>query len=324
MVRTPRCVLLVTWLLLLAAMLPVAAHAQTYRLYLAPDGNDAAAGTSATTALRSLAAAQQRLLEQRPSGAVDVVIAAGTYLRQSVQWTFTNGAPIRFIAASDAAAPPWFDGRGGATWFTLKGGGDAATRLTFTGLKVSNYWMAMDLGSSKRSADGNSGNIIRNMTFERIGGVHGSSSEAAYSFAAIRLQNSRDNRIERNRFVSIENDTRTSGFVHAIYLARHSSGNRIEGNTFTDVNGDAVRTRDASDNTYVASNRFVRAGKYAAFSDWIKPDGECPSQGGQFVDNTVGAGYYGAIAATRTSGADDACGALKQPRIQERGTMRGN
>ncbi|PPT77443.1 hypothetical protein XaplCFBP3122_05565 [Xanthomonas arboricola pv. populi] len=322
--RTPRCALLVTWLLLLAAVLPAAAHAQTYRLYLAPDGNDAAPGTSATTALRSLAAAQQRLLEQRPSGAVDVVIAAGTYLRQSVQWTFTNGAPIRFIAASDAAAPPWFDGRGGATWFTLKGGSDAATRLTFTGLKVSNYWMALDLGSSKRSADGNSGNIIRNMTFERIGGVHGSSSEAAYSFAAIRLQNSRDNRIERNRFVSIENDTRTSGFVHAIYLARHSSGNRIEGNTFTDVNGDAVRTRDASDNTYVAANRFVRAGKYAAFSDWIKPDGECPSQGGQFVDNTVGAGYYGAIAATRTSGADDACGALKRPRIQERGTMRGN
>lgn len=252
------------------------------------------------------------------------MIAAGTYLRQSVQWTFTNGAPIRFIAAPDAAAPPWFDGRGGATWFTLKGGGDAATRLTFTGLKVSNYWMAMDLGSSKRSADGNSGNIIRNMTFERIGGVHGSSSEAAYSFAAIRLQNSRDNRIERNRFVSIENDTRTSGFVHAIYLARHSSGNRIKGNTFTDVNGDAVRTRDASDNTYVASNRFVRAGKYAAFSDWIKPDGECPSQGGQFVDNTVGAGYYGDIAATRTSGADDACGALKQARIEERGTVRSN
>lgn len=322
--RTPRCALLVTWLLLLAAVLPAAAHAQTYRLYLAPDGNDAAAGTSATTALRSLAAAQQRLLEQRPSGAVDVVIAAGTYLRQSVQWTFTNGAPIRFIAASDAAAPPWFDGRGGATWFTLKGGGDAATRLTFTGLKVSNYWMAMDLGSSKRSADGNSGNIIRNMTFERIGGIHGSSSEAAYSFAAIRLQNSRDNRIERNRFVSIENDTRTSGFVHAIYLARHSSGNRIEGNTFTDVNGDAVRTRDASDNTYVAANRFVRAGKYAAFSDWIKPDGECPSQGGQFVDNTVGTGYYGTIAATRTSGADDACGALKQARIEERGTVRSN
>ncbi|PPU38689.1 NosD domain-containing protein [Xanthomonas arboricola] len=322
--RTPRCALLAMLLLLLAALLPAAAHAQTYRLYLAPDGDDAAAGTSATTALRSLAAAQQRLLEQRPTGAVEVVIAAGTYLRQSVQWTFANGAAIRFIAASDAAAPPWFDGRGGATWFTLKGGGDAATRLTFTGLKVSNYWMAMDLGSSKRGADGNSGNIIRNMTFERIGGVHGSSSEAAYSFAAIRLQNSRDNRIERNRFVSIENDTRTSGFVHAIYLARHSSGNRIEGNTFTDVNGDAVRTRDASDNTYVAANRFVRAGKYAAFSDWIKPDGECPSQGGQFVDNTVGAGYYGAIAATRTSGADDACGALKRPRIEERGTVRGD
>ncbi|WAT14611.1 right-handed parallel beta-helix repeat-containing protein [Xanthomonas fragariae] len=316
------CSLRAKLLLTLAALLPVAASASTYRLYLAPDGNDAAAGTSASTALRSLAAAQQRLFERQPAGTVEVVIAAGTYLTQSVQWTFANGAPIRFSAASGVASPPVFDGRGGATWFTLKGGRDTATRLTFDGLKVSNYWMALDLGSSKRSDDGNSGNVIRDMTFERIGGVYGSSSEAAYSFAAIRLQNSRDNRIEHNRFVSIENDTKTSGFIHAIYLARHSSGNRIEDNTFTDVNGDVVRTRDASDNTYVGDNRFVRAGKYAAFSDWIKPEVECPSQGGQFVDNTVGNGYYGTIVATRTTGADDACGALKKPRIEERGTLR--
>ncbi|MBB5864245.1 hypothetical protein GGR61_001866 [Xanthomonas arboricola] len=322
--QTRRCLLLAMFLLMVAAGLPGALHAQAYRLYLAPDGNDAAAGTSASTALRSLGAAQQHLLERRPTGAVDVLIAAGTYPGQSVQWTFTNGAPIRFIATPGAATPPLFDGRGGATWFTLKGGKDTATRLTFEGLKVSHYWMALDLGSSKRGDDGNSGNVIRDMTFERIGGLYGHSSEADYAFAAIRLQNSRDNRIEKNRFVSIENDTKTSGFVHAIYLARHSSGNRIEGNTFSDINGDAVRTRDASDNTYVAGNRFVRAGKYAAFSDWFKPDGECPSQGGQFFDNTVGVGYYRAIAATRTTGADDACGALKKPRIEERATLGGD
>ncbi|MCC8628238.1 right-handed parallel beta-helix repeat-containing protein [Xanthomonas vesicatoria] len=315
-------------LLMLSLSLPMlqagAASAPPYRLYLAPDGNDAAAGTTPSTALCSLGAAQQRLVERRPAGEVEVVIALGTYLQQSVQWTFANGAPIRFIAAPGAARPPVFDGRGGATWFALKGGRNAPTRLTFEGLTVSNYWMALDLGSSKADEDGNGGNTIRNMQFERIGGRYGRSQEAAYSFAAIRLQQSRDNRIEHNRFVSIENDTTTSGFIHALYLARHSSGNRIEGNTFVDVNGDAVRTRDASDRTYVGGNQFLRAGKYAAFSDWFKPDGECPSQGGEFVGNTVGIGYYRAIDATRTTGADDACGALKRPRIAERGTLKAD
>lgn len=322
MQRRPQTMLIL--LLGLPMLQPGVAAAASYRLYLAPDGNDAAAGTAPSTAVRSLDAAQQRLLERRPAGDVEVVIAPGTYLQQTVQWTFANGAPIRFIAAAGAASPPVFDGRGGATWFALKGGRNAPTRLSFEGLKVSNYWMALDLGSSKAAEDGNGGNTIRNMQFERIGGRYGRSTEAAYSFAAIRLQQSRDNRIEHNRFVSIENDTDTSGFIHALYLARHSSGNRIESNTFIDVNGDAVRTRDASDRTYVSGNHFLRAGKYAAFSDWFKADGECPSQGGQFVGNTVGIGYYRAIAATRTTGADDACGALKRPRIAERGTLKSD
>ncbi|MCS3808319.1 right-handed parallel beta-helix repeat-containing protein [Xanthomonas sp. 4461] len=320
MLRRPHTVLIL--LLGVPLLQSGVAAAASYRLYLAPDGDDAAAGTAPSTALRSLDAAQQRLVERRPAGDVEVVIAPGTYLQQSVQWTFANGAPIRFIAAAGAASPPLFDGHGGATWFALKRGRNAPTRLTFEGLKVSNYWMALDLGSSKAAEDGNGGNTIRNMQFERIGGRYGRSTEAAYSFAAIRLQQSRDSRIEHNRFVSIENDTDTSGFIHALYLARHSSGNRIEGNTFVDVNGDAVRTRDASDRTYVGGNHFLRAGKYAAFSDWFKADGECPSQGGEFVGNTVGIGYYRAIDATRTTGADDACGALKQPRIAESGTLK--
>ncbi|MEA5122761.1 right-handed parallel beta-helix repeat-containing protein [Xanthomonas floridensis] len=312
-------------ILILALTLPMlhadAASVAGIRLYLAPDGDDAAAGTAPSSALRSLAAAQHRLIEQAPPGTVDVVIAAGTYVGQSVQWTFVNRAPIRFIAAPGAATPPVFDGQGAGTWFALRGGRNAETRLSFEGLTVRNYWMALYLGSSNADEDGNAGNTVRHMRFERIGGLYGHSSEAAYGFAAIRLQHSRDNRIEHNRFASIENDKTTSGFVHALYLARQSSGNRVQGNTFIDISGDAVRTRDASDDTYVGENRFLRAGKYAAFSDWIKPGRECPSQGGRFIGNTVGTGYYGPIAATRTTGADTVCGPLQRPRIQERGTL---
>ncbi|MBN6103776.1 right-handed parallel beta-helix repeat-containing protein [Xanthomonas sp. CFBP 8703] len=308
------------WVLVLLVAASVV-HAQTFRLYLAPDGDDAAAGTSAATALKTLSAAQQRLLAQPPPAAVEIVVAPGTYLGQSVRWTFRNGAPLRIVAASGAGTMPHFDGRGGGTWFTLRGGGNQRTQLQFVGLEVSDYWMAMDLGSSNAAADGNAGNEIRDMRFTRIGGIHGQ-GDPAYSYAAIRLQNSRDNVIADNQFSAIENSKETSGYIHALYLARHSTGNTVEGNSFTDVNGDVVRTRDASDDTQVRGNHFVRAGKYAAFSDWFDPEqGECPSQGGRFVDNTVGAGYYGAIPATATTGADDACGALGTPRIVESGTV---
>ncbi len=310
------------WVLLLPLVTVSAVQAQTFRLYLAPDGDDAAAGTSAATALQTLAAAQQRLQAQSPTTAVEIVVAPGTYVGQSVRWTFRNGAPLRIAAAAGAATMPHFDGRGGGTWFSLRGGGNQRTQLQFVGLEVSDYWMAMDLGSSNAAADGNAGNEIRDMRFTRIGGIHGQ-GDPAYSYAAIRLQNSRDNTIAGNQFSAIENSKETSGDIHALYLARHSTGNTVEGNSFTDVDGDVVRTRDASDATQVRGNHFVRAGKYAAFSDWFDPDqGECPSQGGGFVDNTVGAGYYGAIPATATTGADDACGALHTPRIVESGTVR--
>ena len=308
------------WTLLLVTA--GAVHAQIFRLYLAPNGDDAAAGTSAATALKTLSAAQQRRLAQPPPAAVEIVVAAGTYLGQTVRWPFRNGAPLRIVAASGAATMPHFDGRVGGTWFTLRGSGNQRTQLQVVGLEVSDYWMAMNLGSSDAAADGNAGNTIRGMHFTRIGGIHGQGT-AAYSYAAIRLQNSRDNVIADNQFSAIENSKETSGYLHALYLARHSTGNVVKGNTFTDVNGDVVRTRDASDDTQVRGNRFVRAGKYAAFSDWFDPQqGECPSQGGRFVDNTVGAGYYGAIPATATTGADDACGALGTSRIVESGTIR--
>ncbi|MCC4594182.1 right-handed parallel beta-helix repeat-containing protein [Xanthomonas campestris pv. phormiicola] len=318
LLRRARC-----WGLGLLLATAGAAQAQTFRLYLAPDGDDAAAGTSAATALHSLAAAQQRLQAQSPTTEVEIVVAPGTYLGQSVRWTFRNGAPLRIAAAAAAGAAtmPLFDGRGGGTWFTLRGGGNQRTQLQFVGLEVSNYWMALDLGSGNAAADGNAGNAIRGMRFTRIGGIHGR-GDPAYSYAAIRLQNSRDNVIADNQFSAIDNSKETSGYIHALYLARHSTGNTVEGNSFTDVNGDVVRTRDASDGTMVRGNHFVRAGKYAAFSDWFDPDQhECPSRGGRFVDNTVGAGYYGAIPATATTGADDACGALNTPRIVESGTV---
>lgn len=307
------------WLLAAAS---VDAHADNYRLYLAPDGDDSAAGTSATAPLQTLQAALARVQAENPAGDVDVAIAPGTYSGQSVAWTYTGAASVTFAPPAGAAAMPVFDGGGADTWFKLRGAAGAASNLHFTGLHVRNYWMAIDLGSSNAAKDANSGNVISGMRFERIGGEYGSNS-IGYSYAAIRLQHSSGNTIEGNSFSHVENATAYSGYIHALYLANASSDNVVRDNSFTDVNGDVVRTRNASNGNLVQDNSFLRAGKYAAFSDWFDQDDgdECPSQGNRFIDNSVGVGYYGTIPATATTGDDDACGALTQARIDERGTV---
>ncbi|MEE7547640.1 right-handed parallel beta-helix repeat-containing protein [Xanthomonas sp. Kuri4-1] len=304
-----------------AWMLCGPATAQAYQVYLSPTGDDAAAGTQAAP-LRSLQGVLEKVAGGPAGEDVDVVVAPGTYSGQSVVWNYVGARSITFAPPTDADAMPVFDGQGGGTWFALRGAKGKATAVSFIGLHVRNYWMAIDLGSSNAAKDANSGNAIQQMYFERIGGIYGTGAES-YSYAAVRLQNSSGNRIDGNRFEHVENTEDRSGYIHALYLAHGSADNVVAGNAFTDVNGDAVRTRNRSDGTVVDGNTFVRAGKYAAFSDWFDAaSGECPSQGGRFVDNHVGAGYFGTIPATATTGADDACGALELPRISEEDTVR--
>lgn len=311
------------------------AWAQATTLYLSPSGSDSNSGASAATALKTLKGVLTKVKAAAPTDAIDIVVAEGTYAGQSVIWTYFNGQPITFAPPVNATTKPVFDG-GGAdlTWFTMEDSADAAvpTNLHFIGLAVTNYWLGLDLGRDK--AAGNSHNEVRDMLFERIGGAYTSGPPMGY--AALRLRNSSFNTIAGNRFHGVKNsgaaDSDGDGvnedltsYIHAIYAAHNAHDNLIEDNEFNQVSGDAVRTRNGSDNNLIQGNHFIDAGKYSAYSDWIANTGdECASQGNLFKDNTVGDGYFGPFAQgfiTHTYGPDDRCGTLSAPRITESGTV---
>ncbi|WP_363798990.1 right-handed parallel beta-helix repeat-containing protein [Lysobacter firmicutimachus] len=300
-----------------------------FRLYLAADGDDARDGRSAATAIRTLARANRLLQAHAPREDIEIRIAPGTYRGQQVLWTYLNGHRISFLPTPGAGARPVFDGGGSAgTWFELRSAA-GASKLQFRYLTVTNYWLGIDLVGDRNDLAGgwNGYNEVRNLRFVRIGGRYGA-GPAPYSYAAVRLINSRYNGLYDNHFESIENPGEYSGYLHAIYLAHGASANRIERNRFVAVNGDAIRTRDGADANRMADNVFDRAGKRAAYSDWYcierctLPRPECPSAGNVFRDNRVGDGYYGAVSSTLLFGADDACGALAEPRLIESGTVR--
>lgn len=305
------------------------ANATVFSIYVSSTGSDRQDGLSESTAIRTLNRAND-LLENnyRPTTAVEIVIQPGTYTRQHVEWTFVNGRTITFTPPRTVTSRPVFDGMGGDTWFKLTSSAGKNTRLYFRRLTVRNYWMAIDfLGNREDFDEWNGGNQIRGMRFERIGGIYGTGSRS-YSYAAIRLVNSRGNRILGNVFRNIENTDREASYIHAIYAAHASDGNLIQDNKFVAVNGDAVRVRDDSHGNQVNRNTFQHAGKRAAFSDWFCTEDcsigrpECPSQGNQFNDNVVGEGYYGKILPVMTFGPNAACGELLYKRINESGTVQ--
>ncbi|WDS34600.1 right-handed parallel beta-helix repeat-containing protein [Pseudoxanthomonas sp.] len=317
----------------LLALVPALAQATT--LYLSPSGSDSNTGATAATALKTLKGVLTRVKAAAPTDAVDIVVAEGTYVGQSVIWTYFNGQPITFAPPTGATTKPVFDG-GGAdlSWFTMDDSTDAAvpTNLHFIGLAVTNYWLGLDLGRNK--AAGNSHNEVREMLFERIGGAYSSGPPMGY--AALRLRNSSFNTIAGNSFQDVRNSDSAdsdgdgvnedlTSYIHAIYAAHNAHDNIISDNDFNQVSGDAVRTRNGSDNNLIQGNRFVAAGKYSAYSDWVADTGEeCPSMNNQFKDNTVGDGYLGPFKAgyvTHTYGPGDRCGGTEALRIIESGTV---
>lgn len=319
------------------ALGPVIVPATT--LYMSPSGSDSNTGASPIAALKTLKGVLANVTATNPADAVNIVVAEGTYVSQSVIWTYFNGKPITFAPPASAATKPVFDGEGtGLTWFTM---GDSAvatrpTNLHFIGLAVTNYWLGLDLGRDK--APGNSHNEVRNMLFERVGAFYTHGLPDPKGFAALRLRQSSNNTIVGNRFHGVKNSNASdsdgdgvkddlTGYIHAIYMAHNARSNVISDNEFNQVTGDAVRTRDGSDDNLMEGNRFIAAGKYSAYSDWIAETGdECPSHGNRFKDNTVGDGYFGPFKAgyvTHVYGPDDRCsdGGTLPARIIETGTV---
>lgn len=285
-------------------------------LYLANSGVDERDGLSPETAIRSLRRAQDVLREQLESSPrrAEVRIAPGTYRGQSVVWSFTMPEhEIKFLP-SEGKRRPVFDGAGrAATWFRLDHARGEQTNLNFHYIEVRNYGCAISLnGNRDQEETCNRANRIYGCRFVNVG---------ENSTAAVRLVNSKANVIENNHFIDIVR-SKSPGLLHAIYAAHLSSDNRIYGNRFENVCGDPIRIRDYSNNNQITSNVFIRAGIYAACSDWFcdhdarddcsKSTAECPSWNNRFQDNQLESNFKGdPLPATKVFQDDETTGCGK-------------
>lgn len=278
-------------------------------IVMSPGGDDSNDGLSIESPILTLERAQQIITErcQQVHQHVELRIAPGEYVGQSVNWVFTMpNHTIRLMPLfGDADANrPRFIGRGG-TWFTLSHSEGQRTNLHLEYMWVQNYGTAISFNGMRDSPQHfNAHNKIYGCYFKDIGEV---GYPGEQSTACVRLLNSCYNLIRANHFVNIVN-YRDPALIHAIYLAHYAHHNSIEANLFIDNSGDPIRVRDFSNfNRVVDNNRFDRAGFEAAYSEWychkdraytctkVDQTGvpECPSWGNEFRDNKIGNSFSG-------------------------------
>ena len=266
-------------------------------VYLNPNGKDQSDGLTRATAVASLQIAIDRIFKKADSShdLLRIIVEPGTYLGQiTVTKGSPEGKPLVISPDKGIEERPQFDGTGKGTWLKLDNSAGKPTRLTVERLEIRNYLTAVSLnGSRANEAAFNSHNLLRDNIFRNIGQLTDPASEP--STAAIRLVNSDDNQIIKNRFINIRN-IRGCSAMHAIYLAHHSTGNCIVENVFDGGCGATIKVRDRSNNNLVENNEFLSQ-EAAVFldgfcdhsirGDCTKPDVECPSWNNEFRGNTV-------------------------------------
>jgi Right handed beta helix region len=283
---------------LIAASAVAAASDVTF--FISPNGSDSAEGQTQQKPLISLQLAMDRAIKSADSSTERIVVnvAEGTYTAQRVS---TEGHPKGIKVIIKPTHPdermPVFDGGGeGGAWFSLRSEVGKATRISIMGLRITRYATAISLNGSRDSTGAfNSGNVIEGNVFETIGQI--ANPKGPKSTAAIRLINSRENEIRKNRFSNIKNIEGCSA-LHSIYMAHYSSKNIIEGNTFENVCGQTIKVRDQSNNNIVRNNIFKEQATTTTFQEAFcnkdergdectKEGGECPSVGNVYESNTV-------------------------------------
>lgn len=192
---------------------------------------------------------------------------------------------------------PSFAGDGRGIWLRIEANCTDCRRLTISGMRISDYVTAIHIpGQSLERAGGASNVSITNNIFERIGGRAPGSRP---STAVIRLVGSSRNLISGNTFLDIQNESHCE-LLHAIYLAHGSSDNVIHDNIFGNSCAIAIKVRDGSNRSLIVDNKFEDQSDPRVFQDWFcdparrrrlggcrTPEGECPSYGNTFWNNTI-------------------------------------
>ena len=305
---------------------PTSARApDTVYFYMSPRGHDADPG-SRERPVATLARVHQLLQQRAPDADVVVKVRsdAGTYLNQTVLWTYYRpersitiesdppAINARFAAGDDPPASPFFG---------LSAMRGEPTNIILRRLTVSDYVSraVLFLGDRETRANWNGHNAIENCVFERIGNAR--SPMRAIVYSAIGVVNSRNNRIVNCAFTDIKNhtlanfpqDRRDAGYeppafvreeekrlrkigpgsnpnipIVCIYLAHYSDSNVVDGCDFKRIKGDVVRIRDDSNSNVIKNNSFELAGWNAIVSMWQcdSPKQNCMKEFGPEMPST--------------------------------------
>jgi hypothetical protein len=303
-----------------------ACAAGPFVVYVSKSGNEANFGEDLAHAVPTLKRAHDVVRDSAPPCDVEVRIdqTAGTYVGQTVSWTYTNpNHTIKLMPANykdgdgigDIGSRPVFDGSCQQKFLLdLVAKGGKATNFQVIYLWIQNYqtYGIRFAGNQDDFASGwNGSNYVFGCYFWRIGTMFcpgAGKCDPAHGFndcgyGALDLVNSRQNIVRNNWFVKNENnpaDSSKVAYMHGVYMAHGSSDNQIDHNQFQTVSGDPIKVRDGCDRNRVEQNTFTRTGVSADFVDsWCDPQKdtctkstqECPSWQNVFQGNTRHASY---------------------------------
>lgn len=287
-------------------------------LYLSPNGKDTNMGTK-NNRIKTLKRAHEIIKEEasiRRIKDVKIIVGKGTYIDQTVNWTYNNEGYKIIITAENKKDMPVFkcNSDNKKTWFSLTGndakGKDIKLNLTISYLKVEGYFQAMSLIHGR---GGTFNNItISNMHFNKIGTKYALAKQikekkslTTYSPACISMGNISNSVISSNKFYYIENTIMDKYaydfYIHALYIKTHSNNNIIKNNDFKYVSSDPIRLREGANYNKIYSNTFNRVGTYTYVSESYFPNGldsnnsvrkEAVSIGNEFYKNILGYSYY--------------------------------
>lgn len=270
-------------------------------LFLAVDGDDAAAGTDPSAPLASLNGVVARLAELSPAGPVEVRVAPGAYPCRGLAepWTFANGQRVRIASLDDVPAPakesaddpnrPVFEGRdesgalcADSVWMNVQHDG-TPLNLTVEGIAITRYRGGLSVKAADGvEADPDLGLEVLNVVFERIGDKYHYREREDGSWlagkGAVLLSRASGGRFVGNYFHHVRNVEGSAGLVHALYLASHASRHWVEGNTVHGVTGAIVKLSDFSNENVFVDNHFSY-GQLAVRDRWCgaleDPDDAC-------------------------------------------------
>lgn len=277
-----------------------------YNIYISPSGDDNNDGTIGSP-LKTLVAANKKLLTVKPQENVAVILKNGTHhIHSTARWTYYNKKYFTTIIGESASGAILNGNRiAKALVIAIPNGQNTAIRIkNFT---ITNCANALTIEGSTTNRKLWIGAVaVVGMRFVNIGSKYSESM----GYGAVRLLNASRCSVTNCTFINLVNSI-SPHLLHAVYMAHGSRSCLVADCTINGCTGDVFRARDNSNYNGFRDNVIVNSRANSLYGDWYG-SGEKPSIGNILKDNTYsngrlleiyqGSSEYNSTPRVRTSG----------------------